>query len=90
MIKELTKIQMMERANRKRRVMLARGLATPKGTKPRHYEPVGEPIFKPAPMPSLNLGRLESFLQLLGWRPKIPTLHPKAEPKIEPKGIYKQ
>ena len=56
----LTKIQMQERAKRKRNRM--RGLPTPPGTHPREYRPSGTPIFKPMPRPGeLSPGFLEAL-----------------------------
>lgn len=65
----LTNIQIRERAKRKKnRIKMLYGLPTPQGTKPRAYEPKGEPIFKPAPIPRPDLSHLFEVLNLR-WLP---------------------
>ncbi len=83
--KQLTKIQLMERANRKHRAMLAKGLPTPPGTKPRVYVPAGEPVFKPLPAPKISAGFLDHLIARFGGGRK----HPEVPKDIKPKGDYK-
>lgn len=57
---QLTKIQIQNRARRKRNRM--RGLPTPHGTRPLEYRQSGKPIFKPMPRPGeLSPGFLEAL-----------------------------
>ena len=78
---QLTKIQIQERAKRKRSRM--RGLPTPPGTRPMEYRQSGKPIFKPMPRPGeLGPGFLEALnltlFRRLGWRRR-----PKTEEQKE-------
>ncbi len=51
----LTKIQIQERARRKReRIKTMFGLPTPHGTRPREHSDTGAPIFKPVPVPDFS------------------------------------
>jgi len=65
---QLTKIQIQNRARRKRNRM--RGLPTPPGTRPREYREAGAPIFKPVPLYGVGpdfISTLNRFLNPRHW-----------------------
>lgn len=77
--------QQMERANRKHRVMLARGLATPKGAAPKKFTESGPPILEPIRISFNPFSLFERFARNFGWK----HTEPPVPQKIEPKGEYK-
>lgn len=64
--KDLTSIQIQERAQRRREMRKMRGLLTPKGTQPR-WPVTGEPVYKPILLKSPSLLDLTPLSALLPW-----------------------